>query len=61
MASYRMRPHLLTDTAEHVRTAARAAVVGALDAITPSAVGPWVDDAREVAELVRRRRSAPAR
>lgn len=111
MASYRMRPHLVTDAALHVRNAARTEVVVPLDAIeqvrvadvdvpgiravrvmddqllvlvsgrtnlqlalsegttiasphgqiTPATVGLWVDEPREVAELLRRRRSAPLR
>ena len=109
MASYRMRPHLVTDTDLHVRNMARTDVVVPLDAITrvqvadldeggiravrvvddrllvlvsgrtnlqltlaegtpiaiahgeitPATVGLWVDEPREVAELVRRRLSAP--
>jgi hypothetical protein len=111
MASYRMRPHLLTATDLHVRNMARTHVVVPLDAITqvrvadrdvagiravrvvddsllvlvsgrtnlqltlaegttisspvgeitPATVGLWVDEPREVAELLRRRRSAPLR
>lgn len=111
MASYRMRPHLVTDTDLHVRNMARTDVVVPLDAITrvqvadvdeggiravrviddrllvlvsgrtnlqltlaegttiatahgettPATVGLWVDEPREVAELVRRRLSAPLR
>jgi hypothetical protein len=111
MASYRMRPHLLTDTDLRIRNMARTEVVVPLDAIervavadhdeggirsvkvvddallvmvsgrtnlqltlaegttlttpqgrlTPATVGLWVDEPREVAELVRRRRSAPLR
>jgi len=111
MASYRMRPHLLTDDHLHVRNMARTEVVVPLDAVTdvrvadvdepgiravkvvgdrllvlvsgrtnlqltlaagtpittpqgrltPATVGLWVDEPREVADLVRRRRSAPAR
>jgi hypothetical protein len=111
MASYRMRPHLLTDDDLHVRNMARTDVVVPLDAVTdvrvagddepgirsvkvvgdallvlvsgrtnlqltlaegtpittpqgrltPATVGLWVDEPREVAELIRRRRSAPAR
>jgi hypothetical protein len=111
MASYRMRPHLLTDTDLHVRHMARTEVVVPLGAIervaaaavdeggiravkvvddtvlvkvsgrtnlqltlaegttiatphgelTPATVGLWVDEPREVAELIRRRLSAPLR
>ncbi|MDR7253056.1 hypothetical protein J2X46_002041 [Nocardioides sp. BE266] len=111
MASYRMRPHLVTDEVLHVRNAARTDVVVPLDAITqvrvadvdesgiravrvvddrllvlvsgrtnlqlslaegttiasphgditPAAVGLWVDEPREVAELLRRRQSARSR
>ncbi|WP_374454065.1 hypothetical protein [Nocardioides sp.] len=111
MASYRMRPHLLTGSHLHVRHMARTEVVVPLEAIThvrvadvdeggiraikvvddallvmvsgrtnlqleleegttiaspqgdlaPATVGLWVDEPREVAELLRRRRSAPAR
>lgn len=111
MASYRMRPHLLTDDHLHVRNMARTDIVVPLDAVTevrvadvdesgirsvkvvddtllvlvsgrtnlqltlvegttittphgvltPATVGLWVDEPREVAELIRRRRSAPAR
>lgn len=111
MASYRMRPHLLTATDLHVRNMARTHVVVPLDSITqvrvadvdessirsvrvvddsllvlvsgrtnlqlalaegttletphgeltPASVGLWVDEPREVAELLRRRRSAPLR
>jgi hypothetical protein len=105
MASYRMRPHLLTDTAVHVRNMARTEVVVPLDAIervttadvdepgirslrrvderllvlvsgrtnlqlalkegttigsplgevSPTSVGLWVDEPREVAGLLRSR------
>jgi hypothetical protein len=111
MASYRMRPHLLTDTHLHVRNMARTEVVVPLDAVervtvadrdeggirslkvvddallvmvsgrtnlqltlaegttlatpggelAPATLGLWVDEPREVAELVRARRSAPLR
>ncbi|MCW2737852.1 hypothetical protein [Nocardioides sp.] len=111
MASYRMRPHLVTEDDLHVRNMARTDVVVPLAAITrvqvtdtdvggirsvriiddrllvlvsgrtnlqltlaegttlatahgpttPATVGLWVDEPREVAELLRRRRSAPAR
>ena len=111
MASYRMRPHLLTDTHLHVRNMARTEVVLPLDAVervtvadrdeggirslkvvddellvmvsgrtnlqltlaegttlatpggelAPATLGLWVDEPREVAELVRARRSAPHR
>jgi hypothetical protein len=111
MASYRMRPHLLTDTELHVRNMARTRVVVPLDSVTqvrvadvdessirsvrvvddallvlvsgrtnlqltlaegttisspvgeiaPATVGLWVDEPREVAAMLRRRRSAPLR
>ena len=111
MASYRMRPHLLTATDLHVRNMARTHIVVPLDSITqvrvadvddssirsvrvvedtllvlvsgrtnlqltlaegttlstprgeiaPSSLGLWVDEPREVAEMLRRRRSAPLR
>ena len=111
MASYRMRPHLLTATDLHVRNMARTHVIVPLDSITqvrvadvdesgirsvrvvgdallvlvsgrtnlqlslaegttlvtphgelsPASVGLWVDEPREVAEMLRRRRSAPLR
>jgi hypothetical protein len=96
MASYRMRPHLLTATDLHVRNMARTHVAdrdvagiravrvvddsllvlvsgrtnlqltlaegttisSPVGEITPATVGLWVDEPREVAELLRRRRSA---
>ncbi|WP_107771370.1 hypothetical protein [Nocardioides sediminis] len=116
LASYRVKPHLLTDTELVVRSGARTRVAVPLGAITSirsaehqlpgivrsvhvedeepealllvgvssrtnlelvlegptvlttpngsstvSRVGLWVDEPREVAELLRRRRSAPAR
>lgn len=111
MASYRMRPHLITDCTLRVRNMARTEVVVPLDAITgvrvldadepgirsvrvvgdrllvlvsgrtnlqveleagtpvtapqgeitPASVGLWVDEPREVADLLRRRPAAPRR